>query len=513
MGTLIKNGVAYGGGSSGTSDYTDLSNKPSIENVTLSGNKSASDLGLAKTSDLSNFITKSVNDLVNYYLKSETYSKAEVDAIVTAIKNSRFEVVSSLPTTNIKTNVIYLVPSADPQTSNAKDEYINLDGTTAGWEKIGSTSVDLSGYVTDTELNTALANYTTTTDLTTLLAGKQDKIQVTTMPTASATTMNRIYQFMGTTDSTYTHGYFYETKESSGNYSWQQVNVQPSGGGGGGSYTAGEGIDITNDVISTKQSEEGDIDEIIDVYPQAGNLVSIVNAFNKGDIYSTEEKMIGQWTDGKPLYQKTFVQSISVAVGDTAYVGDLSGLNIDFGTVSEYVMIDTNGYATALTHFDVWLRVPQNNIGVTNKSTQAKVGQMYVTIQYTKTTDVAISIGEATEYSTDEKIVGTWIDGKPIYQCTYNVGTLNLGTTWSSSTLDFTVDRLINAIGCGESIDNNNIDAGAVVFPVRGVNMYTYDLSVKASKENNKFVIYSYAGNIQKILNAYLTVQYTKATT
>ena len=160
---------------------------PSIENVTLSGNKSASDLGLAKTSDLSNFITKSVNDLVNYYLKSETYSKTEVDAIVTAIKNSRFEVVSSLPTTNIKTNVIYLVPSADPQTSNAKDEYINLDGTTAGWEKIGSTSVDLSGYVTDTELNTALANYTTTTDLTTLLAGKQDKIQVTTMPTASAT--------------------------------------------------------------------------------------------------------------------------------------------------------------------------------------------------------------------------------------------------------------------------------------------------------------------------------------
>jgi len=101
--------------------------------------------------------------------------------------------------------------------------------------------------------------------------------------------------------------------------------------------------------------------------------------------YSTEEKIIGTWIDGKPLYQKTFVQSISVAVGDTTYVGDLSGLDIDFGTASDYVMIDANGYATALTHFDVWLRVPQNNIGVTNKSTQAKVGQMYVTIQYTKT--------------------------------------------------------------------------------------------------------------------------------
>ena len=35
-----------GGGGTGTDDYTDLENKPSIENVTLVGNKTASDLGL-----------------------------------------------------------------------------------------------------------------------------------------------------------------------------------------------------------------------------------------------------------------------------------------------------------------------------------------------------------------------------------------------------------------------------------------------------------------------------------
>lgn len=104
-----------------------------------------------KTSNLTNdsgFITKAVNDLVSYYLKSETYSKTEVDDIVTAIKNSRFEVVVTLPTTDIKTNVIYLVPKSPSQTSNVKDEYINLDGTTAGWEKIGDTEIDLSNYVT-----------------------------------------------------------------------------------------------------------------------------------------------------------------------------------------------------------------------------------------------------------------------------------------------------------------------------------------------------------------------------
>lgn len=38
--------IEIGGGGSGTTDYNDLDNKPKINNVTLSGNKSSSDLGL-----------------------------------------------------------------------------------------------------------------------------------------------------------------------------------------------------------------------------------------------------------------------------------------------------------------------------------------------------------------------------------------------------------------------------------------------------------------------------------
>ena len=39
---------------------------------------------------------------------------------------------------------IYLVPSSDPETANMYDEYI---WTEDGWEKIGSTDIDLSNYV------------------------------------------------------------------------------------------------------------------------------------------------------------------------------------------------------------------------------------------------------------------------------------------------------------------------------------------------------------------------------
>ena len=188
---------------------------------------------LVTASDISDFITNTVNDLVNYYKKTEVYNQTEIDTIVANIKNSRFEVVQTLPTENIKTNVIYLVPRTDPETDNVKDEYINLDGTSTGWEKIGSTDIDLSDYVTTTDLNTALADYTTTTDLTTLLAAKQDTIQFSTMPTASADNLGKVVQYVGATTSTYTKGHFYECVsdgEATPTYSWVEEKTQTGGG-------------------------------------------------------------------------------------------------------------------------------------------------------------------------------------------------------------------------------------------------------------------------------------------
>lgn len=114
-----------------------------------------------KTSDLTNdsgFITNTVGNLANYYLKSETYTQTEIDAFIAAVKNGRFIAVATLPTTDIDTKAIYLVPSSDPEAGNVKDEYINLDGTSAGWELIGSTAIDLSGYVQKSQTAGLLKN-------------------------------------------------------------------------------------------------------------------------------------------------------------------------------------------------------------------------------------------------------------------------------------------------------------------------------------------------------------------
>lgn len=128
------------------------------------------------------FIKNTVNNLANYYLKSETYTQTEVNALISAIKQFTYELVSELPTASASTmGKIYLVPSAQSAAQNVKDEFITIDNgagatTRYTWEQIGSTSIDLSNYVTIPMLNTALANYTTTANLTTLLAGKQDVI-------------------------------------------------------------------------------------------------------------------------------------------------------------------------------------------------------------------------------------------------------------------------------------------------------------------------------------------------
>lgn len=119
---------------------------------------------------IADFITATTDDLVNYYLKSETYTRSEIEALVGQITS--FEVVATLPVSDIKTNVIYLL---GPIGSGA-DRYEEYIYSNNAWVKIGETSIDLSNYVTVNTLNTALSFYTTTFDLNLLLQGKQDTL-------------------------------------------------------------------------------------------------------------------------------------------------------------------------------------------------------------------------------------------------------------------------------------------------------------------------------------------------
>ena len=250
-------------------DYNDLLNNPTIP---------------TKVSDLTNdsgFITNTVNNLTNYYLKSETYTQAEINALIAGIVTLNVLVVQSLPTTNISTTTIYLVPKTTAGTQDVYDEYLNLDGTTSGWEHIGTTEIDLSNYYTKTQVDTLLSDKVdkvsgkglSTEDYTTAeknkLAGIASGAEVNVQSdwNQSNNAQDDYIKNKPTKLSDFTNDSGFITgvdvsdigdvdlnnlangqvlKYNSTSQKWENQNES----GGGGSYTEGDGIDITNNTIS-----------------------------------------------------------------------------------------------------------------------------------------------------------------------------------------------------------------------------------------------------------------------
>lgn len=104
-----------------------------------------------KTGDLANdsgFITKAVNDLTNYYTKSETYTQTEINNKISTIPKFAISVVQSLPTRDISPTTVYLV-SSGTETNNLYTEYIYVNNK---WEILGTQKLDLSPYVKSSDL-------------------------------------------------------------------------------------------------------------------------------------------------------------------------------------------------------------------------------------------------------------------------------------------------------------------------------------------------------------------------
>ena len=99
-----------------------------------------------KLSQLTNdtgFITKAVSDLQNYYRKTETYSREEVDRIASTIPKFSIKVVSALPVSGIDETTIYLLSGG--KGSDLYTEYLHVNGK---WEILGAQQVNLTGYAT-----------------------------------------------------------------------------------------------------------------------------------------------------------------------------------------------------------------------------------------------------------------------------------------------------------------------------------------------------------------------------
>lgn len=112
-------------------------------------------------------IDKSVSDLVNYYAKDQTLTKDEINTLVSAIPKFKIEVVTSLPSSNISETTVYLVKSG-ADSSNLYTEYIRANGA---WERLGTQTVDLTGYAKEAWVNELIAACVKTADMEAYVAG------------------------------------------------------------------------------------------------------------------------------------------------------------------------------------------------------------------------------------------------------------------------------------------------------------------------------------------------------
>ena len=177
--------------------------------------------------------------LLNYYTKDE------VDQLISVIPTFDIQVVQTLPVEG-DGRVLYLAPSQDPETSNVYDEFIWVipTGQLIGqWEKIGSTAVDMSNYYTKSETDTLL-----NTKQGTLTAGSNVQINGNTI-SATDTTYD---DFEGATGSSAGASGLVPAPAAADNEKYLKGDGtwDTPQGGGGGSYTAGDYIDITNNEIS-----------------------------------------------------------------------------------------------------------------------------------------------------------------------------------------------------------------------------------------------------------------------
>lgn len=192
-------------------------------------------------------------------------------------------------------------------------------------------------------------------------------------------------------------------------------------------------------------------------------------------IYSEEEREVGVWLDGKPLYEKTFCPSSALSNG--SWNNNVLGTNnsdIEIKDFHGYVYGDSSDYSDMIFSTDYYRATEEfiatstngNGTDINMLPKISGIGTLYIkniTVHYTKTTDQAGSGTwtpqgvPAHHYSTDEQVVGTWVDGKTLYEKTIDY-TVNKS---ASHTFDFT-DGNIKRVVDGFIINSLN----SICFPV-----------------------------------------------
>ena len=248
------------------------------------------------------------------------------------------------------------------------------------------------------------------------------------------------------------------------------------------------------------------------ILPYMGGMPDVLaNKFNRADLYSTDEKLIGRWIDGKPLYEKVITQTdyninsswkyVSTGIVNLGEVVELKGTFAKSESGTDIYSLSYGGGDAFIS-----LVIDKSNDKIAIKSGERRTGKLIVVIKYTKTTDSAVEIGSDTDYSTTEKIVGTWIDGKPIWQKTVKIDNPSSTSNYVTAFAIQNLGILVKAEGIAIRSGDGSIYAfNGGIRPEVPAN-YQYSVSVRYFNGSIEYLV----GNYNNVSTLYITIQYTK---
>lgn len=244
-----------------------------------------------------------------------------------------------------------------------------------------------------------------------------------------------------------------------------------------------------------KMSQSNDVDS--GSYTVYGIQTGTTHSKFQPVIYSLEEREIGVWTDGKPLYEKTFTFS-QVQSGANSWFNtgvDISSLNIESFGETILLGVGTNGYI----FYPAISSISNNNTLQCMHFRNANANFTGVIVRYTKSTDTAGSGSwtpqgvPAVHYSTDEQVIGTYL-GETLYQRSYDFSANPIdlsANSWTNTTASNSgIDKIIN----NEAMTSDGININWL-----GANARTGSYIQLLNIRNSTIGI------------AYLTIQYTKS--
>lgn len=163
-----------GGGGTGTTDYSNLSNKPSINNITLNGNKTLSDLSIQRVIDSSHKLSSDLVDDTN-----------KTNKFVTSAEKTTWNNKSNFSGNYNDLTNKPTIPSQVTETTVSNWGFTKNAGTITGVTMNGS-SKGTSGVI---DLGTVITSHQD-------ISGKQDKIVIET-PTQTTISIepNKYYSF------------------------------------------------------------------------------------------------------------------------------------------------------------------------------------------------------------------------------------------------------------------------------------------------------------------------------